>query len=63
METREQRRARARAYELARMARHKERIGHGYGGGCCKRCGGLPHRVEGERCKKCGLAYQAERIG
>jgi len=38
--------------------------GRGYGKGYCKLCAGLPHRVpEGERCEKCGLAHQAERVG
>ena len=26
----------------------------------CHLCEGLPHRVEGERCRRCGLEYRAE---
>lgn len=29
-------------------------------GGCCALCGGLSHRVVGEHCRKCGLAYAPE---
>jgi len=26
----------------------------------CNECGGLPHRVEGKRCRRCGLAFADE---
>jgi len=55
-----QRLERVRAYDRKRS----KSKGRGYGKGYCKRCAGLPHRVPaGERCEKCGLAHQAERVG
>lgn len=49
-------RERQRQYERDRARSHGRRSGRG----CCKRCAGLAHRVEGNECVKCGLAYQAE---
>lgn len=31
--------------------------GRGYGRGWCALCAGLPHRVEGERCRRCNLEF------
>ncbi len=32
--------------------------GRGKGKGCCFVCAGLPHRVKGAKCRRCGLAYR-----